>query len=134
MANTIINEYQPDYIPPPGETLEEVLEKREMTQVELANKIGYSEETIKEIIQGKGQITPEISLQLEKVLGISADFWDNREKTYREFLAKQEFEKINKQEKQISFLEDAKEFIGCVDGGLGDLATNKKYLQRLGQE
>ncbi len=44
------------------------------------------------------------------------------------------FEKDCIEEKQISFLEDAKEFIGCVDGGPGDLATNKKYLEGLGQE
>ncbi len=56
-----------------------------MTQVELANKIGYPEETTKEIIQGKGHINPEISLQLEQVLGISATFWNNSEKRYRDF-------------------------------------------------
>jgi hypothetical protein len=34
------------------------------------------------------------------------------------------------QEKQepISFLTVAQNFAGCVDGGSGDLATNKKYL------
>ncbi len=31
--------------------------------------------------------------------------------------------------KPISFLESAKEFIGCIDEGPGDLATNKEYLQ-----
>lgn len=35
--------------------------------------------------------------------------------------------------KPISFLEAAKDFIGCVDGGPGDLATNKKYLEKLGR-
>lgn len=31
-----------------------------------------------------------------------------------------------------SFLEDAHEFIGCLEGGPGDLATNKKYLEGFG--
>ncbi|MEH2282778.1 MAG: DUF2281 domain-containing protein [Nostoc sp.] len=34
----------------------------------------------------------------------------------------------------ISFLEVAQEFAGCVDGGPGDLATNKQYLEGLGTE
>lgn len=34
----------------------------------------------------------------------------------------------------ISFLEAAQKFAGCVDGGPGDLATNKQYLEGLGTE
>ncbi len=30
--------------------------------------------------------------------------------------------------KPVSFYEVAQEYIGCVDGGPGDLATNKEYL------
>lgn len=32
-----------------------------------------------------------------------------------------------------SFLESAQDFIGCLEGGPGDLATNKQYLDSLGQ-
>jgi hypothetical protein len=32
-----------------------------------------------------------------------------------------------------SAYDELSEFIGCVDGGPGDLATNKKYLEGLGQ-
>jgi len=42
-------------------------------------------------------------------------------------LQKQEKQKAGK--KMISAYEAAKEFAGCVDGGPGDLATNKKYLK-----
>ncbi|MEH2327678.1 hypothetical protein [Nostoc sp.] len=39
----------------------------------------------------------------------------------------------HKEEKEsISAYEAAKEFAGCVDGGPGDLATNKKYLEGFG--
>ncbi|MBE9017316.1 hypothetical protein C7Y66_14605 [Chroococcidiopsis sp. CCALA 051] len=42
---------------------------------------------------------------------------------------------INKDEqKSVSFLVAAQEFAGCVDGGPGDLATNKKHLEGLGTE
>ncbi|MGI8500397.1 MAG: DUF2281 domain-containing protein [Hassallia sp.] len=58
-----------------------------------------------------------------------------------DFIQFLQFKEIKKQEtlqdkegkKQVSFLEAAKEFIGCVDGGPGDLATNKKYLEGLGR-
>ncbi|MDZ8226035.1 MULTISPECIES: DUF2281 domain-containing protein [unclassified Nostoc] len=48
-------------------------------------------------------------------------------------MQKQETLKDKEEEKEVSFLEAAKEFIGCVDGGPGDLATNKKYLEGFGR-
>lgn len=88
MSNTIQNQYNPDYVSPPGETLEEVLEERGMSQAELAERAGRPKETINEIINGKAAITPETALELEWVLGIPASFWNNREKHYREALAR----------------------------------------------
>jgi hypothetical protein len=32
-----------------------------------------------------------------------------------------------------SFLEEASEFVGCLEGGTGDLATNKAHMQGFGQ-
>jgi plasmid maintenance system antidote protein VapI len=49
--------------------------------------LGKPRKTINETIQGKAAITPDTALQLEKVLGIAASFWNNREQRYREFLA-----------------------------------------------
>ncbi|GEM_PF-1026330 len=93
MKNTMINQYYPDYISPPGETLEEILEDRGMASKDLAKQIGQSEKTIDKIINGKAEITEETALQLELVLGIPAHFWNNRERRYREFLAKQDQQK-----------------------------------------
>lgn len=36
-------------------------------------------------------------------------------------------------ESQPSFLEEAHEFIGCLEGGPGDLATNKTYMEGFGK-
>ncbi len=71
----------------PGDTLAEHIEYTGMTQAELAERMGRPKKTINEIIQGKAQITPETALQLERVLGIPADFWVEREKRYRLRLA-----------------------------------------------
>ena len=40
MSNLINNRYKPNYVSPPGETIEEILEEREMTQSELAKRMG----------------------------------------------------------------------------------------------
>ncbi len=80
------NEYAPDYIFPPGETLKDVLESLNMTQAELSLRTGRSLKTISEIVNGNTAITPETALQLERVLNVPASFWNNREKKYREFM------------------------------------------------
>ncbi len=82
------NQYRPDCVSPPGETLMETLETIGMTQAELAERTGRPLKTINEIINGKTAITPETALQLERALGIPARFWSNRERHYREFLAR----------------------------------------------
>jgi len=81
------NQYCPDEVSPPGETLLEVLEERGMTQADLAERTGQPRKTINEIIKGKAAITPETALQLEKALGVPASFWNARETRFREFLA-----------------------------------------------
>lgn len=82
--------FTPDYISPPGETLEDALDERGMTQAELAERTGLSRKTINEIIKGKAPITSETALHLERVLGISARFWNAREQQHREALARLE--------------------------------------------
>ena len=88
MTEVLKSEYAPDYVSPPGETLEEVLAERGMSQAELAGRTGRPKKTINEIVQGKTAITPETALQLELVLGIPTAFWNTREVQYREFLAR----------------------------------------------
>jgi HTH-type transcriptional regulator / antitoxin HigA len=88
-VRSIRNEYHPDSVSLPGETLEEVLTDRQMTQVDLATRSALSLKTINEIIKGKAAITPETALQLERVLGVPASFWNSLERNYREHLARQ---------------------------------------------
>lgn len=97
MINTIQNEYMPDWISPPGETLQELLEEKGITQAELAQRMGKPKKTINEIVKGKAEITQDTSLQLERVLGVPSSFWNNRERAYRESLArKKEEERLQK--------------------------------------
>ena len=90
MANRLINEYIPEYITHPGETLNDILEEKGMSQLELAVRTGRPKTKINEMIKGKISITPETSIQLENVLGIPASFWNTRQKKYDEYIAKKE--------------------------------------------
>jgi len=84
------NQYLPDYVSPPGETLAETLAAIGMSQVALAERTGRAKKTINEIIKGKAPITPNIALELESVLGVPAGFWNSRESQYREYLARKD--------------------------------------------
>lgn len=71
-----------------------------MSQQELAERMDRPTKTINEIIKGKEAITPQTALQLERVLGIPADFWIERERIYRLKLARlDEDEKLLQQAK-----------------------------------
>ena len=90
MAEETRNQYVPDYVSPPGETLLETLDAIGMSQAELAERTGHSKKMVNEIIKGKAAITAETALQLERVLGIPAAFWNNRDRQYREALAERQ--------------------------------------------
>ena len=81
-------EYRPDVIITPGEHVQEMIDERDWTQVELARRMGRPIQTINEIIRGKRAITAETALQLEEVLGLSAQTWMNFESSYRLALAR----------------------------------------------
>lgn len=81
--------FEPDYTNPPGETLADLLEETGMTQTELAQRLGVSLKHINQVVKGAASISADLSLGLEKVLGVSADFWLNRESLYRADLARQ---------------------------------------------
>ncbi len=102
MTDRLKNEYRPDLVTPPGETLQEVIETMGMTKAELADRIGKTPKTVGEIIKHGAPITPSTAMELEKVLGIPSSFWNNRERRYRESLARQEERK--RLEKRVGWL------------------------------
>jgi addiction module HigA family antidote len=62
----------------PGEILlEEFLKPLNMTQVDLAERIGVPTQRVNEVIRGKRGVTPDTALRLEAALGASAQFWLN---------------------------------------------------------
>lgn len=62
----------------PGEILAGLyLKERGINQTELARMIGCTHAKVNQIVNGKRGITPEFAIQLERVLGTSAEMWVN---------------------------------------------------------
>ncbi len=99
------NVYEPTLLVAPGETLDEVLGERGITQAEFAKRVGKHPKTINEIIKGVAVITPETSLEFEQVLGIPAHFWNNLEARYQELKTRKEIE-----DTQASFVSEAEKY------------------------
>lgn len=69
---------------PPGATIKEQLHDRGISQKEFALRMDMSEKHISKLINGEVQLTPDVAVRLETVLGVPAKFWNNLEATYRE--------------------------------------------------
>ena len=97
---------------PPGATIKEQLNDRKMSQKEFAARMDMSEKHISKLINGDVQLTPDVAVRLEMVLGVPAKFWNNLEAIYREKLIKVEAEnKMEEDEmlvKQLPYNEMAK--------------------------
>ena len=88
MIESNASQYKPDYAVHPGEILEETLESRNMKKTDLAERCGLSAKTVRQIIGGKAPITAETAIQLERILGVSANVWSDLDTNYRLFQAK----------------------------------------------
>ena len=96
-----MTEYIADVAIPPGETLLELIESNNMTQAELAQRIGFSKKHVNEIIKGKSAITAETAVKLENIFSPPASFWINLEANCRAALVRTE-EKQSDEEKKIT--------------------------------
>ena len=57
--------------------LEEFLKPLELTQTELAERLGVSYPRVNELVHGKRDMTPDTALRLERLFGVEAQFWLN---------------------------------------------------------
>jgi HTH-type transcriptional regulator / antitoxin HigA len=86
------NKLKKKLLSPPGDTIQETIDKIGMNQYELAERLGKNIKNVNQIIKGKEPITSATALALEKVLVIPADFWLERERQYRKELVQIEFD------------------------------------------
>lgn len=74
-----MSKFRPDWAVPPGATIEEWLEEVNMTQVELASRVGLSAKALNQIIRGHAPLTQETALRLEVVTDVPAATWNRLE-------------------------------------------------------
>lgn len=82
--------YEPTEVLAPGETLRETLEALDMSQTQLAARIGLSTKHINQIIQGQAALTHETAILLERATGVPAHFWNELESQYRDYLSREQ--------------------------------------------
>ncbi len=82
--------FAPDWVLAPGESILDLAEERGWSQGELAQRLGYSEKHISQLINGKVPITVDAAQRLERVLGSTIDFWLALEANYQKHKARLE--------------------------------------------
>jgi len=83
-----LNEYYPEEVFHPGETLKEKLLEMGMSIKEFALRTGKPEKTIIAVLNGESAITAEMAILFENVTRIPAHFWMNKQARYNEYLAR----------------------------------------------
>lgn len=87
---------------PPGATIKEQLQDKGMSQKEFATRMELSQKHVSKLINGEVQLTLDVAVRLEMVLGIPAKFWNKLEATYREKLIKANAENEMDEDKGIA--------------------------------
>lgn len=84
----IQNQYFPQSVPHPGETLKEKLHEIGMGPKEFAIRTGKPEKTITAILKGGSSITPDMAVLFENVTKIPASFWMDSQNSFDEYRAR----------------------------------------------
>lgn len=77
-------EFRPEWSSSPGETISDILGRKAISLREFARRMQDSEEDVTDLLCGQKLIDENIALQLENALGVSAQFWLNRESQYQD--------------------------------------------------
>ncbi|MGD0088807.1 MAG: HigA family addiction module antitoxin [Planctomycetota bacterium] len=104
--------YEPDYVVPPGDTLQEMLEARGMVPADLAKLTGLTTEALDEILGGRAPITPATASSLESVFGVPAGFWINLQRNFETDSAR-----LRKTEAKATKNKAAVQFVVTDDAG-----------------
>lgn len=84
----LTNQYKPDSVSHPGDSLAELLAELNMGPKEFAVRTGKPEKTIIAILKGSSSITADMAVLFESVLHIPASYWLNRQKAFDEMNAR----------------------------------------------
>jgi HTH-type transcriptional regulator / antitoxin HigA len=92
MTNTT-HPFNPDWVSPPGDTIADLLEERDLTQAQLAEQLDRTAAQIQQLLDGELAIDESTARKLAEILGSTEEFWLKSERLYRSRLAKLAAEK-----------------------------------------
>lgn len=75
--------FQPDWVSPPGDTINAIMQERDLSCEYLAAKLGKSTEFVTRLLTGDEPIDKKLAELLSATLGSTPKFWLKREQTYR---------------------------------------------------
>lgn len=88
-----------------ADLLKEVMDYYNITQDDLAKRIGVSQKNVSEILNRKRYLTEVLALRIEKVMGISSKLLLSLDSNYKLKLAEQNANTINKKTSSPLFLQ-----------------------------
>jgi HTH-type transcriptional regulator/antitoxin HigA len=77
------SEFKPNWVSPPGDTIRDILEERNITKDQFAWTLKLSDQETEDLFAGRVAITTSLARALEKALGGTAGFWLTRDEQYR---------------------------------------------------
>ena len=80
-------EFNPDWVSAPGDTIADILAERNLPVAEFAKLLKSSQEDVMAVLQGRATITMAMARKLERILGGSVEFWMARDFQYWQDLA-----------------------------------------------
>ena len=83
-----MNDFNPDWASPPGDTIADLMEEQSISLESLAHATGQPLELLSQVLSGSAPISEAMAESLSQVLGASVEFWLRRESQYQEALSR----------------------------------------------
>ncbi len=80
------DDFNPNWVSAPGETISSILEERHVPKEFFAKQINKSLKFVDDLLVGNVKINAELAEKLAQVLGATKKFWMKREEIYQEGL------------------------------------------------
>ena len=79
-----MNDFNPDWASPPGDTIADLMEEQSISLESLAHATGQPLELLSQVLSGSAPISEAMAESLSQALGASGEFWLRRESQYQE--------------------------------------------------
>ena len=87
------NDFLPDWVSPPGDTVADLLTEHKLSQADFAHKFGCKISYVEDLICGDAEISADTANTLSGIFGTPPSFWLRREAQYRADLVRLEISK-----------------------------------------